>query len=186
MVHPAGSSACRPPRPSRRPAARPSRRPAARPSRRPAAPLASFLRWMASALVFTALLLPTEGCRGRVPADQIPQVPVDFSLNLFLPTYSHLQLVGQYAYLDAGYRGILLYRSGLDQLQAYDRACTYAPSQTCHRVSVIDSLMITQCACCDSRFGLQDGQAIRGPAGWPLRRYRVFFNETSGSVRITN
>ena len=186
MVHPAGSSACRPPRPSRRPAARPSRRPAARPSRLPAAPLASFLRWMASALVLTALLLPTEGCRGRVPADQIPQVPVDFSLNLFLPTYSHLQLVGQYAYLDAGYRGILLYRSGLDQLQAYDRACTYAPSQTCHRVSVIDSLMITQCACCDSRFGLQDGQAIRGPAGWPLRRYRVFFNETSGSVRITN
>jgi len=74
----------------------------------------------------------------------------------------------------------------LDQLQAYDRACTYAPSQTCHRVSVIDSLMITQCACCDSRFELQDGQAIRGPAGWPLRRYRVFFNETSGSVRITN
>ena len=186
MVHPAGSSACRPPRPSRRPAARPSRRPAGRPAGRPAAPLASFLRWMASALVLTALLLPTEGCRGRVSADQIPQVPVDFSLNLFLPTYSHLQLVGQYAYLDAGYRGILLYRSGLDQLQAYDRACTYAPSQTCHRVSVIDSLMITQCACCDSRFGLQDGQAIRGPAGWPLRRYRVFFNETSGSVRITN
>lgn len=166
----------------------PPRRPAgpARPLADPAGPLAPFLRWMASALVLTALLLPTEGCRGRVPADQIPQVPVDFSLNLFLPTYSHLQLVGQYAYLDAGYRGILLYRSGLDQLQAYDRACTYAPSQSCHRVSVIDSLMVTQCACCDSRFGLQDGQAIRGPAGWPLRRYRVFFNETSGSVRITN
>jgi len=166
----------------------PARRPAgpAHPRSHSAGPLAPFLRWMASALVLTALLLPTEGCRGRVPADQIPQVPVDFSLNLFLPTYSHLQLVGQYAYLDAGYRGILLYRSGLDQLQAYDRACTYAPSQSCHRVSVIDSLMVTQCACCDSRFGLQDGQAIRGPAGWPLRRYRVFFNETSGSVRITN
>lgn len=126
------------------------------------------------------------GCKGKVPADQIPVVPVDFSLNILLPTYSQLQLVGNYAYLDAGYRGIVLYRSGLDHFQAYDRACTYAPSQTCHKVSVVDSLMILQCACCDSRFSVLDGNAVRGPAGWPLRNYRVYFDELSGAVRITN
>jgi len=136
--------------------------------------------------VMAILLTPSQGCRGRVPADQIPQVPVDFSLNLRLPTYNHLQLVGQYAYIEAGYRGILLYRSGLDRLVAFDRACTYAPSQSCHKVAVVDSLMLAQCECCDSRFGLQDGQPFRGPAGWPLRSYRVYFDEISGSVRITN
>ncbi|MBU6193039.1 MAG: hypothetical protein KGQ39_07670 [Bacteroidetes bacterium] len=135
---------------------------------------------------FLLLFFLIAGCRGKVPADQVPQVPVDFSLNILLPTYSHLQLVGNYAYLDAGYRGIVLYRSGLDRFQAYDRACTYAPSQSCHKVSVVDSLMTMQCACCDSRFSLLDGNAIRGPAAWPLRTYRVFFDEISGSVRITN
>lgn len=136
--------------------------------------------------VFLLLVLLVMGCRGKAPADQVPMVPVDFSLNILLPTYSRLQLVGNYAYLDAGYRGIVLYRSGLDRFEAYDRACTYAPSQSCHRVSVVDSLMILQCACCDSRFSLLDGAAVRGPAGWPLRTYRVFFEEISGSVRITN
>ena len=136
--------------------------------------------------VFLLLVLLVMGCRGKAPADQVPMVPVDFSLNILLPTYSRLQLVGNYAYLDAGYRGIVLYRSGLDRFEAYDRACTYAPSQSCHRVSVVDSLMILQCACCDSRFSLLDGAAVRGPAGRPLRTYRVFFEETSGSVRITN
>lgn len=126
------------------------------------------------------------GCRGKVPADQVPQILVDFSLNIMLPTYSRLQLVGEYAYIEAGYRGIVLYRSGLDRFQAYDRACTYAPSQICHRVSVVDSLMTLQCACCDSRFSLLDGNAVRGPAAWPLRTYRVDFDETTGRVRITN
>ena len=136
--------------------------------------------------VFLLLVLLVMGCRGKAPADQVPMVPVDFSLNILLPTYSRLQLVGNYAYLHAGYRGIVLYRSGLDRFEAYDRACTYAPSQSCHRVSVVDSLMILQCACCDSRFSLLDGAAVRGPAGSPLRTYRVFFDEISGSVRITN
>ena len=135
---------------------------------------------------FLLLILLIMGCRGKAPADQVPLVPVDFSLNILLPTYSRLQLVGNYAYLEAGYRGIVLYRSGLDRFQAYDRACTYAPSQSCHRVSVVDSLMILQCACCDSRFSLLDGAAVRGPAAWPLRTYRVYFDEISGLVRVTN
>jgi len=135
---------------------------------------------------FLLLFFLIVGCRGKVPADQVPVVPVDFSLNILLPTYSRLQLVGNYAYLEAGYRGIVLYRSGLEQFQAYDRACTYAPSQSCHKVSVVDSLMTLQCACCDSRFSLLDGNAVRGPAAWPLRTYRVYFDEISGSVRITN
>jgi nitrite reductase/ring-hydroxylating ferredoxin subunit len=136
-------------------------------------------------LFMLSFLLQT-GCRGKVPADQVPVVPVDFVLNIMLPNYSLLQWVGNYAYLEAGYRGIVLYRSGLEKFQAYDRACTYAPSQSCHKVSVVDSLMTLQCACCDSRFSLLDGAAVRGPAGWPLRTYRVYFDEISGAVRITN
>lgn len=135
------------------------------------------------ALLLGALLF---ACRGKTPTDQVPNVPVDFQLNLLLPTYSRLQLVGQYVYLDGGYRGIVLYRADLERLLAYDRACTYAPSQACHQVRVDDSLMVLQCACCSSRFTLWDGSAQRGPAGWPLRAYRVSWDATSGAVRITN
>ena len=111
--------------------------------------------------------------------DYINNVIVDIDLNLSLPEYSELQIVGNSIFINGGVKGIIIYYQGFETYKTYERSCTYEPSLNCARIDSVNST-IAICNCCDSKFLLgQEGQAIDGPALLPLKQYQ---NTLSGQI----
>jgi hypothetical protein len=126
-----------------------------------------------SVLLALMMLLPLScGKDGRHP---VPDVMVNFTLNLESTQYIELNVVGGWAYFTGGYRGIIIYRQSIDEFRAFDRACPYHPYDDCALIRVFDPPLATD-TCCGSRFLLIDGSVVTGPSEWPLKQYRTFFN----------
>lgn len=135
------------------------------------------------ALLLSLLLL--LGCRSQT-GDFVPNVLVDVVININLPSYQALNVVGGLHFFDpAGYRGLVIYRQSIDEFLAFDRACTNLPSEPCHVVSLDTATFLLACACCDSRFSL-DGFVANPPAVLSLKPYRTLFSPNSNTLRITN
>lgn len=117
--------------------------------------------------------------------DIIPLVNVNLNLNISDPQFIDLNPVGGWIYLNAGSRGIIVYKTSNTEFKAYDRHCTYEPANTCALVSVEVNNITGLDDCCGSRFILaSDGVVSNGPANLPLKQYRTSFD---GSVlRIFN
>jgi Rieske Fe-S protein len=134
---------------------------------------------------FVISLLLLVGCRSQT-GDFVPNVLVDVFINMNLPSYQQLNLVGGTLFFnEAGYRGLIVHRLALDEFRAYDRACTFQPSESCHVVELDTATNLLECPCCNSRFSL-DGFPARGPAGINLRQYRTLYSSSSNTLRITN
>lgn len=135
-----------------------------------------------AALMALAALL-TTACK-KEQAVAVPLVSVDISINLNLPEYNALQVVGGWAYVIGGSEGLIVYRKSTDEFSALDRHCTYQSAEQC-RVTVDDSqVMARDTSCCHSAFLLMDGSVVNGPAALGLKRYNTTFNGTV--LRIFN
>lgn len=120
-------------------------------------------------------------CEQDLPDDPIPNVLVNTQINLNSLLYDDLRLIGGSALLDnVGVRGIVIYRASTNEYRAFDRACSYQPSQTCEQVAVDDSGLFLVDTCCASSFDFL-GFPTSGPATWPLRQYETF---VSGSTLV--
>ena len=51
----------------------------------------------------------------------VPNVPFDVIIDINLPTYSDLIGVSGYAMVNAGSRGVIVYRRGIEEFIAFDR-----------------------------------------------------------------
>jgi len=116
----------------------------------------------------------------------MPYVPVDIYINVSLPAYSNLNVIGGWAYVTGGNDGILLYRQSFESILAYERRCTYNAFEACGFSSVDSTNVVVECACDGSRYSLFDGSVIEGPATAPLFRYNTTFNVNFGDVHIFN
>jgi nitrite reductase/ring-hydroxylating ferredoxin subunit len=103
----------------------------------------------------------------------IPSVPVNINLSLDDPAFNNLNAVGGTAYIDGGIRGIIIYRKGVTEYNAFDRACSYQTNDSCAYVSLDSSISFVGCRCCGSRYQLYDGSPTVGPANAALRAYRT-------------
>lgn len=124
--------------------------------------------------------------------DFIPNVFVDVTIRLDLPEFINLNSIGGWVYLDqangnvAGYRGIILYRAGLNEYRAFDRACSYKPLESCHRIEVdVDNNIVINCTCGESKFDFE-GNVINPPAILPLKKYQTLYNRNDNSLRVFN
>ena len=81
-------------------------------------------------------------------ATNIPLVQVNFQYNINLPEYIELQTIGGSVEVFGGSRGIILYRVSSDEIKAYDRHCTFEPSNTCGLVSVDQNRFTATDNCC--------------------------------------
>ena len=131
------------------------------------------------------VLLSAEACNDD-RRDAVPNVFVDVTLNLNLPTYQPLSLVnGMIIYPQAGYRGLFIHQSAFQEFTAFDVACTQQPSDPCHTLGIDTATLLLQCPCCSSRFSA-DGFPARGPATFALKSYRTFYSPSANTLRITN
>ncbi len=145
---------------------------------------------------WTLLLLPLIigggflfSCNGKDqnPAEPIPNVPVNITINLNLPSYYHLNNPGNFTVLSGGNRGIVLVHDFDGNYYAVERTCSYKPLQDCSTIDIDTSAFQLRCGlrtggkynpCCQSRFTM-NGSLLQGPASYPLKRYVV---EKAGSL----
>lgn len=116
--------------------------------------------------------------------DYIKDVFVNIEIPVNQPEYSDLDPIGGSIFINGGVKGIIIYHSNINEYIAYDRNCSFEPSNQCSMIDSISSTMAF-CQCCSSVFLIdQDGIAANGPALLPLKKYYTSFS--SGILRITN
>ncbi|MBL6865659.1 MAG: hypothetical protein ISQ97_01040 [Flavobacteriales bacterium] len=117
-------------------------------------------------------LVPVICLQSRCNEQQqnIPYVPVDFSINVNLPAYIDLSVPSGHILVNGGSQGIVLYRYTLDQFVALDRHATADIPSNCQVEVSADGLILTD-PCGDSEWLIIDGSVVSGSATYPLHRY---------------
>jgi len=133
-------------------------------------------------LLFFGIML-IQACDDEMPEDGIPIVIVNETINLNNFQYQPLNLIGGYVYLNAGVRGIIIYRQSLSEYIAIEQNCTFQPMDACATVSVDKSSLFLLDTCCNSSFDF-NGFPTGGPASLQLRQYRTILNDNL--LTITN
>ena len=125
-------------------------------------------------LLVSILLFSSSSCDRK--KFRFPYVPVNLSLGLD----SDLAGLGvdQTKILPGyGLKGIIIYRSDVDEFHAFDMACTFEEDFSCTVAEDTSFNGIMKCPCCSSRFLLmQGGDPFDGPASWPLVEYTTYVN----------
>lgn len=135
--------------------------------------------------ILLALLIGiTQSCKKNT--NNVPYVPVDVYINISLPAYSNLNVIGGWAYVSGGNKGLIVYRQAADVFMAYDRICTYNVSNSCGSVDVDSSGSYAICSCDGSKYQLYDGQVVKGPATFALKQYQTSYNDMNNTLHIFN
>ncbi len=114
----------------------------------------------------------------RKTAEPVPYASVNLDVYITDPAYVSLNAIGGWVYVTGGVRGLILYRKSNDEFLAFERNCTYRPSDNCALVKVESSNVSMADSCCGSRFQIMDGAVLNGPASLPLKQYQTTFNGT--------
>lgn len=133
--------------------------------------------------IFTLLSCEPNLVDDPIPFDEFDDVIV----NLSFPAYTELNRDGGFKdisslNLDAGVRGIIIYRKSADSYLAFEKNCSYTPGQACATVEVHSSGLFMTDPCCGSSFSFIDGQPSGGPAWRPLLQYRTQLNGTTLTI----
>ena len=125
-----------------------------------------------------------DGCRKN--DEVVPNVYVNFTIDLGSVQYLKLATIGGWVYVTGGVNGILIYRNSMTEFSAYDRTCPYHPNennrvyvQTPNDIFVYDSV-------CHSRFFLLNGLPESGPAKAPLKSYNADYLDANNSLHVYN
>ena len=119
-------------------------------------------------ILLITIVLTIQSCDTN--NNYIPDVYVQFQIPL-----TEIGGVGQAIYTNDNYgvRGIIIYHEGFNNYLAFDRACSYAPQESCEKVELDDLLAPSYLVdnCCGSTFFLNDGSPSGGPSSLPLKQY---------------
>ena len=109
--------------------------------------------------------------------DTIPYVAVNIYVDTGSPSFVNLTVVGGWVYITGGNRGIVLYRKSPSEFMAYERTCSYKPSDANAKVDVdLSTNLFLQDASCGSKFLITDGSVQSAPAAYPLKHYNTSFD----------
>ncbi|PWL28872.1 MAG: hypothetical protein DCO96_08635 [Fluviicola sp. XM-24bin1] len=116
----------------------------------------------------------------------VPNIPFDVTIDMTLPLYDDLMGVGGYAYVNAGSRGVIVYRRGIEDFVAFDRHSPADINGTCDQPLTPDAnnfLMLND-TCNNAQFSLYDGSPMSG-SEFGLRQYAVAWGG-GNTLRIYN
>lgn len=132
-------------------------------------------------IIYLILLIALSvSCKKDESNDEIPNVHVDFTMNLNLPEYFPLTAPGGWMYVTGGVKGIVIYRLTLNDFFAIERNCSYQPANG-NRVSVdTTNTAFLRDDACGSKFNMINGGSVEnGPATRPLKRYNATYDGSS-------
>jgi nitrite reductase/ring-hydroxylating ferredoxin subunit len=154
--------------------------------------------FLKSGLFFIVFLpaLAMTSC-GKADNDIIPDVYVDFTIDLMDPEFVSLSVIGisdtidaltnNWGYRSAGYdgNGIIIY-SGPDEYFAYDRTCPHDFTVNNLSIKVKIDLTVAECPQCGTKYALSVyGTPISGVGKYPLKNYKTSF-DGDRYVRVWN
>jgi len=129
--------------------------------------------------------------------DIIPDVFVDFTIDLLDPEFVNLSAIGNsdtvdastnnWGYRSAGYdgNGIIIY-SGPDEYFAFDRTCPYDYAANDLSVKVKIDYAIAECPVCGTSYALSAfGTPVSGVGKYQLKNYKTRFNNDR-YIRVWN
>lgn len=135
--------------------------------------------------IFTVSVL--VGC-SESDNDIIPDVYVDFTIDLLDPEFVNLSVIGvsdtvdastnNWGYRSAGYdgNGIIVY-SGPDNYLAYDRTCPHDYSSNGLSIKIKADAAVAECPECGTIYSLSAyGTPVSGPGRYPLKNYKTSFD----------
>jgi len=139
--------------------------------------------------LLSMVLLFILGSCNKEKLDVIPDVVVDFYIDLNDPVFFDLNAIGNHVLVDkttnnlgyvaAGFddNGIIVYRSQLDEFLAYDRTCPYDYAIKGLSIAVDVDGIYAECPECGSLFALPSfGSPSSGPSNYPLKVYKTSFS----------
>jgi len=135
---------------------------------------------------------------GKANNDVIPDVYVDFTIDLLDPEFVSLSVINVSDTVDAstnnwGYRsagfsnnGIIVF-SGPDNYYSYDRTCPHDFSETGSAIKIrIEDNIYAVCPVCRTKYSLSTyGTPLSGPGKFPLKNYKTSF-DGERYIRIWN
>jgi len=146
--------------------------------------------------VYVLLSLVLSACT-KSDNDIIPDVYVDFTIDLLDPEFVHLSVIGVSDTIDgltnnwgsrsAGYdnNGIIIY-SGPDDFYSYDRTCPHDFAANGLSVKVKVDVAVAECPQCGTKYALSAyGTPISGPGRYPLKNYNTSY-DGERYVRVWN
>ncbi len=139
---------------------------------------------------FLSAILAMGSCSSEND-DVIPDVYVEFTIDLMDPEFSSLLVIGvsdtvdsstnNWGFRSAGYddNGIIIY-SGPDDYFAFDRTCPHDFAESGLSVKVSpDMASIAECPHCGTRYALSAyGTPLSGPGKYPLKNYATSFDDS--------
>lgn len=138
-------------------------------------------------LITIALVLILSSCNKK--NDVIPDVYVDFTLNINDPQFVTLSGIGNHVIVtsqtnnggthSAGYdyNGIIVYTSDIDIFNAYDRTCPHDYAVNGLSIKVNIDFTIAVCPKCGTTYGLSaGGTPVSGVGKYPLKNYKTSFD----------
>jgi Rieske Fe-S protein len=130
-------------------------------------------------IFFIALLFLVINDSCKKKEDVVPNVYVNFSIFLGDPEFATLQTIGNYVFVTGGYSGIVIYRYSQTEFFAFDRCCTYKPTDRCAVLPDTSNTLFLKCPCCASTFSYIYGDVQSGPADRALTSYNAVFDGNS-------
>lgn len=132
-------------------------------------------------LCILVLLLFAGSCKRNKTTESIPTGPVNLTIDLNLPSYVHLNNVGNFEFLNGGVRGVILIHDYDDSWYAFERTCAWQPLNDCSKIWIDTMSFQMKCGnysgnqfqtCCTSRY-IFNGNPVNGPARGRLAQYHV-------------
>ncbi len=105
----------------------------------------------------------------------LPNIPVDFTVNLNLPEGNSLRVYGYEIYKNKGIRGVIIFNDGLSY-HAFDLACPHISLQDCSTMTFNQTDLYLKCPCDNEEFSRIDGAPKNNNILYAAKSYFVIRN----------
>ena len=121
--------------------------------------------------------------------DNIPYQTVNINLYPNDPLNFKIQAVGGWIYITGGVNGIIVYRqtmTGSSDFIAIERTSTYLPNDAGAKVKVLSDNFTLKDTVSGSKWQLNNGAVMTGPASLALKQYQAIYDNGTGVLNIRN
>jgi len=135
-------------------------------------------------LLLVVLVLLGVSCRDR-RENLLPQVSFSIFINVNEPAFFDITVPTGWMYYGWNNVDLIIYRNSMTEFTAMDARSTFNVQDGC-MVQVMSDNVLIEDPCSGSKWLLQDGSVVNGPAAMPLLRYENTFDSNSGILHIFN
>ncbi len=139
--------------------------------------------------MFGVFLLVAFSCNKDNINPNIPNVPINITIDPNSTLIQELNTVGGWVYLDEkpgiyipqGSRGVMVYRMGVQEFKAYERQPPNTPNECCNgnictKLIIDEHYPFVKDTCTNTMYQLLDGSLFSGEGRYPMIEYGAIYD----------